>query len=77
MNKARRKALGEIYDALALLAERLEELIDEENEALGNVPESLQGSNRYQSAEEAVNNLEIALEILVTVYEYIVDAIEA
>ena len=77
MNKARKKALGEIHDALALLAERLKELIDEENEALGNVPESLQGSDRYQSAEEAVNNLEIALEILVTVYEYIVDAIEA
>ena len=77
MNKARKKALGEIYDALALLAERLKELIDEENEALGNVPESLQGSDRYQSAEEAVNNLEIALEILVTVYEYIVDTIEA
>ena len=77
MNNARRKALGEIYDALALLAERLKELIDEENEALGNVPESLRGSDRYQSAEEAVNNLEIALEILVTVYEYIVDAIEA
>ena len=64
MNKARRKALGEIYDALALLAERLEELFDEENEAFSNIPENLQGSDRYQSAEEAVSNLEEALESL-------------
>ena len=77
MNKARRKALGEIYDALALLAERLEELIDEENETLGNIPESLQGSDRYQSAEEAVSNLEEALNNLRSAYEYIEEGITA
>lgn len=77
MNKVRKKALGEIYDTLALLAERLEELIDEENEALGNVPESLQGSDRYQSAEEAVSNLEEALDSLGSAYDYIEEAINS
>ena len=77
MNKARRKDLGEIYNALARLAECLEELIDEENEALGNIPESLQATDRYQSTEEAVGNLEEALDNLGSAYDLIEEAINS
>ena len=77
MNKTRRKALSEIYDTLALIAEHLEELIDEENETLGNIPESLQATDRYQSAEEAVGNLEEALDNLGSAYDLIEEAINS
>ena len=77
MNKARREALDEIYDTLALLAERLEELIDEENEILDYIPENLQGSARYRSAKEAVSNLKEALDNLGSAYDLIEEAITA
>ena len=77
MNKARRKSLSEIYDTLALLAERLEELIDEENKIRDNIPENLRGSDRYQAAEEAVSNLEDAFESLGFAYDSIEDAMNA
>ncbi len=53
MNKARRKALEEIYNQLEILA-------GEEQEAFDNMPESLQGSERGQRMEEYIDNIETA-----------------
>ncbi len=60
MNKDRRteinKAIGMLQEALSIL----ETARDEEQEYYDNMPESLQGSERGEAAEQAVSNLEDA-----------------
>ena len=52
MNKIRRKTLAELYEELASIKERLETVKEEEEEYLENIPENLQGSERYEKAED-------------------------
>ena len=54
MNKIRRKKIQEIKDQIEALKTSLEDLRDEEQEYMDNMPENLQGSVRYDRAEEAV-----------------------
>lgn len=62
MNKIRRKALQEIYDKLSDLREELEAIKDEEDESRENMPENLQGSERYEQSETASGNIDEAME---------------
>lgn len=64
MNKIRRKALQEIYDKLSDLREELETIKDEEDESRENMPENLQGSERYEQSETASGNIDEAMEYL-------------
>lgn len=78
MNNERRKALGKLKEQISDLRVKLDELIgnaadlhseleglkDEEQEYFDNMPESLQGGDKGQTAEEAIQNLETALEKL-------------
>lgn len=71
MNKARRKTISELrerLDALKTAADELESEIetirDEEQEYFDNMPESLQGGDKGQAAEEAVSHLDTALEAI-------------
>jgi hypothetical protein len=57
MNKVRRAALREIIDKIADAKDALEILKDEEEEYRDNIPENLQGSERYQTADEACDAL--------------------
>ena len=54
MNNARRKEISKIRDDLASLYSDIETLMDEEQEYLDNMPENLQGSEKYETAEDAV-----------------------
>lgn len=60
MNNARRKRICKIADALNELKSQLDELYEEEQEAFENIPESLQGTKRYEIVENAVDMLESA-----------------
>lgn len=60
MNNARRKRICKIADALNELKDQIDELHEEEQEAFENIPESLQGTKRYEIAENAVDMLESA-----------------
>ena len=69
MNKERRnkidKAIEEVnrlQDALEGLQQIVEEIRYEEQEYLENIPENLQGSERYETAESAVESLENAVD---------------
>ena len=71
MNVLRRKNLSKIIDAIEELKSQLEdqstdleELNDDEQTAFSNMPENLEGSERYERAETAANALEEALEAL-------------
>ena len=57
MNNVRRKELQRIYDILADAKDNIEILMDEEEDYKDNIPENLQGSERYEKAEEACDNL--------------------
>ena len=50
--------------ALCLIIEQLESIMNAEAAYLNNIPENLQGSETYESAENAVSVLEEALDIL-------------
>ena len=65
MNAKRRKALGAIItklDALEILRqeiqEQLEEIMDEEQDALDNMPESLQEGERGQQMQEYIDTMD-------------------
>lgn len=61
MNKQRRAAIQEISDQLGSLYFALEELKDEEQEYIENMPENLRNSERHDTAEQAVSYLEDAI----------------
>ena len=58
MNNARRKQLQEIQDELRGIYERLDILYEEEQEAFDNMPESLQGSERGDHTQDAIDAIE-------------------
>lgn len=61
MNNPRRKALQDLYDIISEAKEKLEAVRDEEDEYKENIPENLQGSERYERAEAAVDSLADAI----------------
>ncbi len=63
MNKARRAILTKVCDSLADLREEVSTVRDEEEGAMENMPESLQGSERYEQMEGAVGVLEEASDL--------------
>ena len=73
MNKFRRKQISEVLEALNTLRDTVEAIHNEENEAFENMPESLEGTDRYDMAEEAVSNLDDALSSL----EDAIDSLES
>lgn len=70
MNNLRRKAikaaiakLEALQEDFNILKEEIENIMDEEQEAMDNVPESLQETDRYYAMEEAVDNLTYAVDV--------------
>jgi hypothetical protein len=55
MNEARRKELREIMHNMEEANRALGNVIADEEEALDAIPENLQGTDRYQNSEEAVD----------------------
>ena len=70
MNKERRERIQEVVDQIGVLCQELEELRDEEQEYMNNMPENLQGSEKYEIAEEAVSNLDSAIDNLTEAIDY-------
>ena len=66
MNKIRRKNLQSIIDQLEELKGSLEDLQAEEEEYRDNIPENMQESERYEKAddnlEEVISSIEAAIE---------------
>ncbi|EBF5204870.1 hypothetical protein FH000_15270 [Listeria monocytogenes] len=76
MNAKRRKA---ITKSLRIIQEQLDSLdifIEEEQEYIDNIPENLEGSYRYEKAEEALADLEFARDALSDSFSYLESATE-
>lgn len=76
MNNTRRKAIQNIIDKLDDLMQEIEALQEEEQEALDNMPESLQESERGQAMQEAVENLEYAASAAQDVLDYLNESMQ-
>jgi predicted nuclease with TOPRIM domain len=76
MNKVRRASLNSIRDQIVDLKDFLEELKQEEEGYRDCIPENLQGSERYDKAEEACDCLEYAVSQLEEAADNIGSAIE-
>lgn len=64
MNALRRKRLAKIFDRIDELKADLEEVLEEEEEYRDNIPENLQGSTRYEIADEACDSIQTAIDAL-------------
>ena len=62
MNDSRRKVLWQAKGLLREAAALVDLVCDQEEDSLDNMPENLQGSDRYAKIERAVDNLREAME---------------
>lgn len=76
MNKQRRKQIEDVTGKIRDLLADLENLRDEEEEYKDNIPENLQGSERYENAEECVYDLTEAIDSIESALEDIDNCIE-
>lgn len=60
MNAARRKQIEKIISELQDIQERMQEIENEEQEYLDNIPENLQGSEKYEKSENAIFQMQDA-----------------
>lgn len=66
MNKARRKDIARAIELMEQAYGILETVVGEEQEAFDNLPESLQSSERGETMEMYIYNIEICMEGLDT-----------
>lgn len=64
MNAKRRKELTTAQDIIEAVKEKLEFLLEEEEEARDNIPESLQSTERYERANAACEAILSAIDSL-------------
>lgn len=76
MNKNRRAAIEKISSQIADLKYELEILMEEEEEYRDNIPENLQGSERYELADSACYSLGEAIDSLDSAIDSIEEAVE-
>ena len=75
MNAKRRTSLLNLQSIIEDVKEKIEGLLEEEEEARDNIPESLQNSERYERTDAACDNLSNAIDALEEVSSYIEEAI--
>ena len=61
MNKQRRKRMATAVEMIKKYTEELRDVLDEETEYRDNVPENLQGSERYEESEAICDALDSAI----------------
>ena len=71
MNNKRRKEISKIVSTLEGVRDRLSEVVDEEQSAFDNMPESIQGSDRGCDSEAAIGYLSDALDSVQSALEYL------
>ena len=71
MNAKQRKKLQGYVDSLDEIRSNIETMMEEEQEKLENMPESLQESERGEAMQEAIDNLESAESSLEEAIDYL------
>ena len=76
MNKARRKELSRAVELLEEAQSIIESCRDEEQEYMDYMPENLWESEKYCAAEEAVNNMDEAYDVIGEAIDSVESAME-
>jgi len=69
MNKQRRAKISNVIIKLSAIAEELEAVYEEEESVYDNMPENLQGSQRYTDMETALEYMDDARDDLASAIE--------
>lgn len=77
MNAQRRKQLSGISDKIELIKEEITFLQEEEQDALDNMPDSLQYSEKGERMQTAIDAMDSVLQSLDDSMMYILEAIES
>ncbi|MFS1036606.1 hypothetical protein ACFC84_03365 [Enterococcus casseliflavus] len=64
MNRLRRARLKEVADIISEMIEILDAIGEDEENYVENMPENLHGSQRYEKAEEAIDQISDAIDSL-------------
>ncbi len=64
MNNARRKRIRDAAEQMEQLKGEIESILEDEEEYMDNIPENMQGSERYETAETACENLQSAVDAM-------------
>jgi hypothetical protein len=75
MNNQRRKRLRDIIKEILVIQGKLQDVFDEEQESLDNLPENLQGTDRYANMEEYCDKMSDGISLLDEVVEIIEEVI--
>lgn len=76
MNKSRRKQIDEVISGLQSLQGSVESIMGDEECYRDNIPENLQGSERYEAADNACDALQNAYDGIDEVISYLEEAKE-
>lgn len=76
MNKARRKWLTDTIEMLEQAKQELENISDDEQEAYDNLPESIQDSERGETMQENVDDIEDASSSLQDIIDQLQEIID-
>ena len=76
MNKQQRKELQGYADSLDEIRSNIETMMEEEQDKLYNMPESLQESERGEAMQEAIENLESASSSIEEAIDYLNEILE-
>lgn len=71
MNRNRKERIKKICEELRRCLCELNEIHDEEEEYYDNIPDNLQGSERAESSEEAIESLDNAAENISEACDYL------
>lgn len=74
MNNQRREKIKKLVAKFQDFTSELDEILSDEQDAFDNMPESLQGSERGEKAQEAISNLESAQSSLEELIGYLESA---
>lgn len=73
MNKSRLKNISDIIGSMNEIEDKLECILNDENDSYDNMLEGLQCSEQGERSENAINNLEEAIESLRSSREYLIE----
>lgn len=76
MNAQRGKWINSVWDKLDELKSEIESIMEEEQEAYDNLPESIQDGERGEKMQEAIDNLSNSMDSIDEAISYLESAIE-
>lgn len=74
VNNVRRKHVDDVIEKLRNIQEEINDILSEEEEYRDNIPENLQGSEKYENAENNCSNLQSAADQVDEVISYLEEA---